>query len=206
MYRGKKMSKAHISFYNAWLSICCFWWEALHVMWYPPSDIICDHHPHQCRSVQSLDRLSLPGDLKVYEQIWHGQECPAFSLQTTVCTPTPTPNPNKVHWRMVLERLSWHVTCPNHASFCLLTVARRGSCRPTRKLILLRTQPLVLCSKLEMRRRLLGHLVSKAWILFFRVSKGGPCFIAVEEDGGDKRLAELELPCRADGVTPPDPV
>ena len=31
------------------------------------------------------------------------------------------------------------------------------------------------------------HLVSKGWIIF-RVSKQGPCFKAVEEDGGDKRL------------------
>ena len=34
----------------------------------------------------------------------------------------------------VLKRLSWHLTCPNHASFHLLTVARIGSCGPTRKL------------------------------------------------------------------------
>ena len=31
------------------------------------------------------------------------------------------------------------MTCPNHASFCILTIARRGSCVHTRKLILLRT-------------------------------------------------------------------
>ena len=37
------------------------------------------------------------------------------------------------------------------------------------------------------------QLVSKAWILFFRVSKLGPCFTAVEEDGGNKRLVDLEL-------------
>ena len=36
---------------------------------------------------------------------------------------------------MVLERLSWRVTRPNHASFRLLTATRRGSCGPTRKLI-----------------------------------------------------------------------
>ena len=34
---------------------------------------------------------------------------------------------------------------------------------------------------------------------FFRVSKQGPCFTAVEEDGGDKRLVRLELACKADG-------
>ena len=40
----------------------------------------------------------------------------------------------------------------------------------------------------------------------FRVSKQGPCFTAVKEDGGDKRLVELELACKADGVAPSDPV
>ena len=38
---------------------------------------------------------------------------------------------------------------------------------------------------------------------FYRVSKQGPCFTAIEEDGGDKRLVELELACEADGVVPP---
>ena len=28
---------------------------------------------------------------------------------------------------------------------------------------------------------------------FFRVSKQGPCFTAVEEDGGDERLVEFKL-------------
>ena len=35
------------------------------------------------------------------------------------------------------------------------------------------------------------HLVSKVSILFFRVSKQGPCFTAIEEDGSDKKLVEL---------------
>ena len=74
--------------------------------------------------------------------------------------------PSKVPWRMVLERMLWYVTCPNHASFCLWTVARRGSRRPTRKLILLRTQSLVLCSNKEMQRSSLRHLT-----LYFYVKK-----------------------------------
>ena len=41
---------------------------------------------------------------------------------------------------------------------------------------------------------------------FFTVSEQGPCFTAVEEGGGDKRVVELELACEADGVAPPDPV
>ena len=63
-----------------------------------------------------------------------------------------------------MERLSWRVTCPNHASFRLLTIARKGSCGPTRELILYRTQSLVLCSE-QMWKRFLKHFVSKAWIL-----------------------------------------
>ena len=62
-----------------------------------------------------------------------------LSIQYFLCWPQCRP-PSKMPWRMVLERLSWCVTCMNHASFCLLTVASRGPCGPTRKLILLYTQ------------------------------------------------------------------
>ena len=41
---------------------------------------------------------------------------------------------------------------------------------------------------------------------FLRVNKQGPCPTAIEENGGDKRLVELELACEADGVAPPGPV
>ena len=41
---------------------------------------------------------------------------------------------------------------------------------------------------------------------FFRVSKQGLCFTAVKEDGDDKRLVQLELASKPDGVAPPDPV
>ena len=40
----------------------------------------------------------------------------------------------------------------------------------------------------------------------FRVSKQGPCFTAIDEDGSDKSLVQLELACKAYGVVPPDPV
>ena len=40
----------------------------------------------------------------------------------------------------------------------------------------------------------------------FRVSKHGPFFTAIEEDGGDRRLVELKFACEADGVASPDPV
>ena len=63
-----------------------------------------------------------------------------LSIQHFLCWPRRSP-PSKMPWRKVLERLSWRVTCPDLASFPLSTVARGGYCRPTRKLILLLTQP-----------------------------------------------------------------
>ena len=100
--------------------------------------------------------------------------------------------PYKMPWRMVLERLSWRVTCPNHASFRLLTVTRRASFGSTGELILLRTQSFVLWSRLEMRRRsFLQALGFEGLDPFLRVSKQGPCFIAIEEDGGGIGLFEL---------------
>ena len=41
---------------------------------------------------------------------------------------------------------------------------------------------------------------------FLRDSKQSPCFTAMQEDGGDKRLVELGLTCEACGVVLPDPV
>ena len=49
------------------------------------------------------------------------------------------------------QRMVWCVTCPNHESFCLLTVARRASYGPKRKLILLHIQSFVLCSDVAWR-------------------------------------------------------
>ena len=43
-------------------------------------------------------------------------------------------------------------------------------------------------------------MAPKARILFVRVSKQGPCLAAIEEDGSEERLVQLELACKADGV------
>ena len=39
-----------------------------------------------------------------------------LSIQHFLCWPQRHP-PSKVPWRVILDRLSWCVTCPNHASF-----------------------------------------------------------------------------------------
>ena len=115
-------------------------------------------------SVQSLDRLGRRGG---NEGQFSRDPLPVFFLQEPLvissgmgrdvhflilssqhflCRPQHR-QPSKVPRRMVLDRLLWLVICPNHASFHLLTVARRGSCGRTGELILLRTKSLVLCSK-----------------------------------------------------------
>ena len=114
-------------------------------------------------SFQSLDRLSRLGDIGedfaeilfqsfLYEALVSssgmGRDVRSLmlSIQHLLCSPRHQP-PAKVLGRMILERVSWRVACPNHGRFHLLTVARKGSCGPTKKLILLRTQSLILCSK-----------------------------------------------------------
>ena len=92
---------------------------------------------------------------------------------------------------MVLERLSWLVTGPSNASFCLLMVARGGPYGPTGKLTLLRNPVVGLVLREGDAEKFPHALVSKAWI-FFSVSQQGSCFRATE-DGSDKRLTELEL-------------
>ena len=72
------------------------------------------------------------------KQFWHGQVCslfdvvhPAFPLLTTA-SPTLQGALKNGFGEAVVA-----LTCLNHASFRLLTVARRGSCGLTRKLTLL---------------------------------------------------------------------
>ena len=58
-----------------------------------------------------------------------------LSIQHFLCRPPQFPL-SKVPWRMVLETLFWHVTCPNHANFHLLAAKRQICLR-----FLILTQP-----------------------------------------------------------------
>ena len=126
----------------------------------------------QVSSVQSLDRLDHQEDWQTIKQrsssslfcwmplcavlAWAGMsplDCPA-SIPSSW---SRHPSPSKVPWRMVLKRPACRVAYPKHATFRLLPVARRDSCRPTRKLILLCKQSMVLCLKKKMQRSFLRH-------------------------------------------------
>ena len=62
------------------------------------------------------------------------------------------------------------------------------------KLILLRSQSLVTCSQVRDAEKFPYALGFESQDASFQsVRKRGPCFTAVEEDEGDKRLLELEL-------------
>ena len=67
------------------------------------------------------------------EKFWHGQGCPLFDVVHPAFS-VPTMAPLTLQGSLK-ERLSWRVTCPNHTSGRLLTVARRGSCGPTRSTV-----------------------------------------------------------------------
>ena len=99
--------------------------------------------PHQyVQSLPVFSDLPLPRILNIVE---HTSCVLSWLCSHPVYAQVYTSN---VPWRVVLDRLSWRATCPNnHANFRLLTVARWGSCGPTRTLILLCAQSLVLWSK-----------------------------------------------------------
>ena len=86
---------------------------------------------------------------------------------------------------MALERLSWCVTSPNHVSFHLLTVARRGSCGPTMKSILLRTKAFCFVFQIGHAQKFPQALGLESLDPFLRVSKHSPCTTAIK-DGDDK--------------------
>ena len=159
-------------------------------------------------SVQSFDWLGCSGDMRddsaeilfqpflqeaLVSSSGTGKDVHSMlSIQHCLCWPWRH-TPSKVPWRMVLERLSWHMTHPNHASFHLLTVASRGSCGPTRKLILLPTQSLVLCSKWRCREVSSGTWFWKPGSFFQSSSSRVHVSQSQMRMAGTKRLVELHF-------------
>ena len=87
---------------------------------------------------------------------------------------------------MILERLPWCLTCRNHVSFRLSTVARKRSCGPARTPILLHTQSLVLSVQVEDAEKFPQARGLESLQPLLRVCKQGPRLTAVEEEGDDK--------------------
>ena len=82
------------------------------------------------------------------EQFWHMQCYPFFHIYPTFPLPTTeSPTLQAAQKNGFREVMPVCLIYRNHSSFRLFKVARRRSCRPTRKSISLCTQSLVLCSK-----------------------------------------------------------
>ena len=94
-------------------------------------------HVGRC-SVQSLHRLGRLGDMRddsaeiLFQSFLQGALVNSYgmgrdvhslllSIQHFLCRPRHC-TPSKVPYTMILQRLTWCVTCLNDASFCLLTV------------------------------------------------------------------------------------
>ena len=107
---------------------------------------------------------------------------------------------------VLLRRLLWCVTFRNHASFCLLTVAKRGSCGPTKKVLLVMYSVVDLALQVGDAEKSPKALGFNNLVHFLRVSKQGPCLTVIGEDEDDKRLVRLEVVCEADCGVSPDPV
>ena len=146
------------------------------------------------RSVQSLDRLGRRGNMRddsaeilfqtflqeaLVSSSGMGRDVHSlmlsiqhFSADDSVAHPPRCPE----GW--FFERLSWRVTCPNHASFRLLTVARKDSGGLTRKLILLRTQSVDCVLPVGDTEKFPHALGFKILDPFVRISKQGPSVCA----------------------------
>ena len=73
-----------------------------------------DMRDHSAEIFQSVLQVTL------HEQFWHVQGYPLLYCLSGISSASQCHPPSKVPWRMVLERLLWHVTCLSHASFHLM--------------------------------------------------------------------------------------
>ena len=97
------------------------------------------------------------------------------------------------------------MTCPNHCKFPSLDICQEGF-QWTHKRVDLAPHPVIgLVLQRGDAEKFPQALGFESLDPFLSVSKKGPSFTAMEEDGGDERLVQLELACEADGVAPPDP-
>ena len=100
----------------------------------------------------------------------------------------------------------WHVTCLNHASSLSLCSYRKRSLWTHREVDQCPNPAVglvLLVGDVEKFPQAFGF---ESLDPFSEVSKQRTYFTAIEEDGGSKRLVELEFACEADSVAHPDPV
>ena len=141
------------------------------------------------------------------EQLWHGQGCPLFDvvhpafLVPTSASPTLQGSLKDGFGEAV-------VTCDMQEPCKFLSL---DSCQKrflwTHKEVALVLLPVVgLVLQVEDAEKFPEALGLENLDPFLGVSEQGPCLNAIKEDGGDKRLAQLQLDCKSDSIASPDPV
>ena len=166
---------------------------------------------------QSLGRLGGRGDIKddsavfsaggPWEKVRHEEGCPLFGV-VPPAFPPPTTASLTLHGVLKDSFAAAVVVCdmPEPCKFPSLDSCQKSFLWTHKKVDLAPHPAIGLVLQVGDTAEFPHALGFQSLDNFFRVSKQGPCFKAVEEDGGDKKLIQLELACKADGVAPPDPV
>ena len=140
-------------------------------------------------------------------QIWHRQGCPLFDI-VHPAFPLPTTASPTLQGALKDGFGESVVACDMPKLCNLLSL---DSCQKrllwTHKEVDLAPHPSY-CSSAPSRR--CGDVSSGTWfrkpVSFSSLSKQDPCFTAMQQNGGDKRLVELYLACKTEGAAPPDTV
>ena len=108
-----------------------------------------------------------------------------LSIQNILCRPRRR-TPSKVPGSMVLERLSWRVTCSNHARFHLFDSCQERFLWTHGEADLVPNPVVVLVLQIGETKKFSHAPGFKSLdpLFFFRVSKQGPCFTTMDEGGG----------------------
>ena len=141
------------------------------------------------------------------EQFWHGQGCPLFDIVHPAFPLLTTASPT-LHGALMdgLRKTVTVCDIPEACKFPSLDSCQKRFPQIHKEVDLAPGSAPNRCVVVQVGDAEKFPYASKAWIFFFRVSKQGPCFTALEEDGSDESLVKLELARETDDVAPLDPV
>ena len=131
------------------------------------------------------------------EQFWHGQGCPLFDvIHPAFLLPTTA---SVIIQGALKDGFGEAVVACDIPKACLNSCQKRflwtnnGVDSPPRPVVGLVLQ-------VEDAEKFPQTLGIDTLDPFFRIGKQGPCSTAIEEDGGDQRLIDIELACEAAAV------
>ena len=128
------------------------------------------------------------------EQLWHGQGCPLFDVGHPAF-PLPTTASPTLQGALKDGFGEALLVCDMLKPCKILSLDNYlKTFLWTHKKVNLASHPVVgLVLQVGDREKFPHALSFESFDPFFRVSKQGPCFTAIEDNGGDKRLVEVLL-------------